>query len=87
MLIPTSSEDLKEKDSDLYLSEFNQQVMDCFASLIKRNSEIEHIDLTNTGLIPPAIKFICSQLRRAQALRALHLCGNKGINSNLILWI
>ena len=68
-------------------------MVDCFKDFIKYNTYLVHLDLTMTGLIEPAIKFIVALLRKSQALSCLHLCGNKGImksgkiNKELKKWV
>ena len=46
-----------------------------------------HLNLERTGLIEPALKFLTALLRKSQALRCLHLCGNEGLSERLISWI
>ena len=48
---------------------------------------LNHLNLERCGLIEPAIKYITALLRRSQALRSLHLCGNDGLSPQLIEWI
>ena len=38
-------------------------------------------------MIEPAIKYFAALLRKSQALRCLHLCGNPGISDNLLIWL
>jgi len=61
---------------EVELSSFNLGVVTCFKDFIKYNQVLNHINLENTGLIAPAIKYLSSLLRKSQALRCLHLCGN-----------
>ena len=39
--------------------------MECFTELIKYNVYLVHLDLTTTGLIFPAIRYICALLRKS----------------------
>ena len=57
-------EENKAGESD-GLSPFNLEVVSCFKEFIKYNAYLIHLDLTMTGLINPAIKFVCSLLRRS----------------------
>ena len=41
-----------------------------------------HLNLEQTGLITGALKYIVALLRRSQALRVIHLCGNPGLYHN-----
>lgn len=69
------------------LNNFNFEVMSCFKDFIKYNTYLVHLDLTMTGLIVPAIKYVSALLRRSQALSCLHLCGNKGLTDEIFEWI
>ena len=72
---------------EVELSPFNQEVVACFKDFIKYNVYLVHLDLQATGLIIPAIKYLTALLRKAQGLRSLHLCGNKGLNEEVFQWI
>lgn len=50
---------------------------------IKKNKNLIHIDLTNTGLNEKQIWFFGRALRRCKSLRVLHLCGNPGITDRV----
>ena len=62
----------------------NKEAMVCFKDFIKYNVYLVSINLENTGLIAPAIKYISSLLTKSQGLRCLHLCANEGISPQLI---
>ena len=51
--------------SEVELSPFNLQVVSCFKDFIKYNTHLTHLNLENTGLIAPAIKFLAALLRRS----------------------
>ena len=55
--------------------------------MIKYNIYLQHLDLQTTGFIEPAIKLLTSFLRKSQALRCIHLCGNKGLTEDVYAWI
>ena len=80
-------EQVEAGETEIGLTPFNQEVIECFRDFIKYNIYLQHLDLQSTGLIPPAIKFIVTLLRKSQALRCLHLCGNKGLTDDLFIWI
>ena len=69
------------------LSKFNLEVVTCFQDFIKYNPQLYHLNLERCGLIDPALKYIVALLRKSQALRCLHLCGNVGLSPELIEWI
>ena len=46
-----------------------------------------HLNLEQCGLIGPAIKYISSLLRKSQALRCLHMCGNVGVTEEITAWV
>lgn len=58
-----SQQQIEEGSWDL--SERNAETMLCFKDFIKYNAELQMINLENTGLIEPAIRFIVPLLRRA----------------------
>ena len=60
------------------------ETMSCFKNFIKYNAYLISINLENTGLVAPAITYICSILRKSQGLRCLHLCANEGISPKII---
>ena len=74
-------------ETEILLSPFNQEVVECFRNFIKYNLHLVHVNLERTGLVEPAIRFLASLLRKSQALRCLHLCGNPGISERLVNWI
>ena len=39
------------------------------------------------GKLQPALKYIAALLRKSQALRCLHLCGNPGLSREVIEWM
>ena len=82
-----TDDQIESGQTEVELSEFNMEVISCFKNFIKYNTYLIHIDLTMTGLIEPALKFLTALLRKSQALRCLHLCGNIGISPKLIHWI
>ena len=61
--------------------------MECFKDFVKYNTYLVHLDLTETGLIEPAVKYLAALLRKSQGLRCMHLCGNKGITDESLDWI
>jgi len=73
--------------TEVGLSQFNQQVVECFKDHIKYNTYLVHLDLKACGLIAPALKYLAALLRKSQALRVFHLNGNKGIDDELVAWI
>ena len=68
------------------LSARNMDMMLCFKDFVKYNCYLTSINLENTGLIEPAIRFLVAILRKSQALRCLHLCANEGINPEVVAW-
>ena len=70
------------------MSPENRERIDCFADFIKYNTHLVHLDLSNCGLIEPAVKYLVSFMTKAQALQCLHLTGNGGAtNPATIDWI
>ena len=69
------------------LSQFNLEVVTCFKDFIKYNTKLTHLNIERCGLIAPAIIFITGLLRKSQALRCLHLCGNMGLSQELVEWM
>jgi len=61
-------------------------MMLCFKNFVKYNCYLVALNLENTGLIEPAIKFLVGLLRKSQALRCLHLCANEGISPEVVEW-
>ena len=69
------------------LTAFNLEVVTCFKDFAKYNLQLTHLNLEKTGLIVPAIKYLAALLRKSQALRCLHLCGNEGVTPEVVSWI
>ena len=69
------------------LSSFNQKVITCFKDFIKYNLHLAHINLERCGLVEQAIREIAALLRKAQALRCIHLCNNVGLSPETIEWV
>jgi len=69
------------------LSAGNNELLRCLATFIKYNTLLVHLDLGNTGLIEPAVKYIVGFLPKSQALQCLHLDGNSGVSESSITWI
>ena len=51
-----------------------------FSKLIRYNTQIQHIDLTNTGLSEMFLFNVVPALRRAKSLISFHVGANPGIN-------
>ena len=71
----------------LIMSERNLETMSLFKDFIKYNYFLETLNLENTGLIEPAIRYIGDQLTRSQGLRCVHLCANEGITPGIKDWL
>ena len=69
------------------LSARNVEILDCLAQFIKYNTYLVHLDVSNCGLIEPALKYLTSFLTKAQALQCLHLDNNEGVSPQMIDWI
>ena len=69
------------------LTPFNKEVVTCFKDFIKYNLNLVQLNLENTGLNAPAIKYLTSLLRKSQALRSLNLSGNGGLSSDMEEWV
>jgi hypothetical protein len=67
---------LEEGDAE---PEHEMQILELLGRLIKFNKKFVHFDLTSTGLTHFMIKSLAKQLRRSQALVAIHLSGNPGL--------
>ena len=61
--------------------------MDGLKEFIKYNPMLFHIDLQTTGLPAQIIRDIGHVLTRATSLQSIHLCGNEGINDQMIEWL
>ena len=88
-ILNMSHNKILEKQTSLKdeLSAHNAETLSYFKSFIKYNCYLTTVNLENTGLIKPAITFICNLLPRAQGLRCLHLCANEGITDDTIEWV
>ena len=73
--------------TEVKLNGFSQSVVECFKDFIKYNMFLNHLDLSMTGLIAPAIKYLSALLRKSQALRCFHLDGNPGIDDEMVDWV
>ena len=73
--------------TEVELSPFNAAVVVCFKDFIKYNAKLNHLNLERCGLNEPALKYIAALLRKSQALRCLHLCGNPGLSREVIEWM
>ena len=82
-----SAQQIADGKTEIELKPFNLEMMMCFQDFIKYNTKLNHLNMERCGLIEPAIKFLAPLLRKSQALRCLHLCGNLGLSKNLIEWI
>ena len=81
---------LKQKQegmTEVALTEFNQEVLDCLSDFTKYNAKLIHLDLQKTGLSEPILRYFGKILRRAQSLRAIHLCGNPGLSVGLVEYL
>lgn len=63
------------------------ELMAHLKDFIKYNTQLRHLNLSNTGLIDEAIKYIGAVLRRALSLRTIHLSGNPGVSTEMVEWI
>ena len=86
---PTSltAQQIIDEKTEVELTSFNLEVITCFKDFIKYNIFLVHLNLEHCGLIGPAIKYIAALLRKSQALRCLHLCGNTGVNDEMVEWV
>lgn len=82
-----TTEQIIAGETEVKLTTFNQEMVSCFKDFIKYNTHLIHLNLERCGLIEPAIKSITALLRKSQALRCLHLCGNEGLSPDLVEWI
>lgn len=74
-------QDKKENDIDMiyhneYYSKNSEKTIKYLTNFIKRNYNLLHIDLSNTGLSIRNIYKIAVSLRTAKSLRAIHLSDN-----------
>ena len=69
------------------LREENVETMNCFMDFIKYNPYLIHLDLTNTGLYEPALRYIAKMLTRSGSLQSIHLCNNPGLSKNIVDWM
>ncbi len=69
------------------LSDRNYETISLLKPFIKYNYFLETLNLENTGLIEPAVRFIGDLLTKSQGLRCVHLCANEGITPEVITWI
>lgn len=85
--IKLTNAEIEAGETEVKLSPFNLEVMNCFTDFIKYNRFLAHLNLERCGLIEPAIRYITPLLRKSQALTCLHLCNNEGLNNETIQWI
>jgi len=67
--------------------EQTQTQMEQLVIFIKRNPSLVHVNLQNCDLDEGKLRMIGGCLRKSHAMRAIHLCGNPGINEGLIKWM
>mmetsp|Transcript_33923 Transcript_33923/g.52238 ORF Transcript_33923/g.52238 Transcript_33923/m.52238 type:complete len:176 (+) Transcript_33923:195-722(+) len=81
----------EEKDrTDLFDEKLNEHAkfaIECICSFLRRNINLIHLDLSNTGLSEKQLWYFGRALRRTKSLRAIHLNGNPGITSRLLEYL
>lgn len=56
------------------------EIVKMLGTIIKRNKQLLHLDLTCTGLTNLIVHEMGSHLRRAGSLLSIHLSGNPGLS-------
>lgn len=56
--------------------EQSQKMVDDLVTFVKKNPNIVHVDLSNTGLIEKHLISFGVALRRTKSLRSIHFSGN-----------
>jgi hypothetical protein len=54
---------------------------------IKKNTSLQHLDLTSCGLFKSELEAISAALNKSCSVLSLHLCLNPGISKDLVEWI
>ena len=81
-----SSKDADPESPDFgasQLSDFSRKTIENVSKFLRRNKNLVHADLSNTGLSEAHLWYFGSTLRRAISLRSLHLSGNPGVTQRL----
>ena len=73
--------------TEVPLTEKNAIFMESLKQFVKYNPLLIHLDLQTTGLPTQILRMIGYFLTRATSLQAIHLCGNPGINDEMIEWM
>lgn len=55
-----------------------------FATLVKKNTKLHHLNLTGVGITQPIFKTIMTALRRSRSLQAVHLSHNPFLHTATI---
>ena len=76
-------DDNSEKSAVIDLSSgLNEQqatLIDCISKFIRRNKQLIHLNLEDTGLTYPMLLELLKVIKKAGNLQAIHLCGNPGL--------
>ena len=73
--------------TEVPLTEKNAIFMESLKQFVKYNPLLIHLDLQTTGLPAQILRMIGYILTRATSLQAIHLCGNPGIDDEMIKWM
>lgn len=66
------------------LSKNTRKALENLCRFIRRNTVLNHVDLSHCGMNEQMLWYFGRTLRRAKSLRGLHLSGNPGITERLI---
>ena len=59
------------------------KVLKYISRIINNNENLQHLDLTNTGLNEDAILQLCERAKKSKTLQSVHFCGNPGITPRI----
>ena len=84
-LVPKNKRISAEADpEDREMEEEEIKVLKYLNRILTNNDELQHLDLTNTGLGEEVIVKLCERAKRSKRLQSLHFCGNPGLTSRTL---
>jgi hypothetical protein len=80
---PEEEKPLEFWETDVKYSANSLKILNNLMGIIKRNKNMQHLNLTSVGLTERMLVDVGSSLTRAKSLLSVHLCGNKGVTDRL----
>jgi hypothetical protein len=72
------------KKGKLEITAAGQKTMDNLVYFMKKNTALQHLDLTSCGLLRPQLEHIAGAVVKCGSLVGLHLCLNPGVDQDCI---